>query len=59
MVEIQVPPNSSGVVVLPGMVERKMVGSGEYVFESEFVDDEEWPPKAIYSPFAQYVDRDD
>lgn len=59
MVEIQVPPNSNGVVVLPGIEERKMVGSGDYVFESEFVDDEDWPPKATYSPFAQYMDRDD
>lgn len=59
-VELQIPPNSRGEVVLPGKkTTRERVGSGKHVFESEFVDGEEWPPKAIYTPFAQYEDVDD
>lgn len=58
-VEIQVPPNTTGEVAMPGNEGRKQVGSGSHVFESEYVDDEEWPPKAYYSPFSQYEDKDD
>lgn len=55
----KVPPNTTAEIKLPGREERIMVGSGEYVFESEYADDEAWPPKGKYSPFAQYEDRDD
>lgn len=54
-----VPPNTTAEVRLPGKEEVLKVGSGEYEFESEYVDDEEWPPKAYYSPFSQYEDKDD
>jgi hypothetical protein len=58
-VEIEVPPNATGEVVLPGKEGKERVGSGKLSFESEFVDGEEWPPKAIYAPYAQYEDMDD
>ncbi|CZR56084.1 related to alfa-L-rhamnosidase [Phialocephala subalpina] len=54
-----VPPNTTAEVKLPGNEEVQKVGSGVYEFESEYVDDEEWPPKAHYAPFSQHEDMDD
>jgi alpha-L-rhamnosidase len=54
----KVPPNSRGVVKLPGSEEVKNVGSGVHKFSVGY-EEKEWPPKAIYDPFAQYEDRDD
>lgn len=54
-----VPPNTTAEVKLPGKEEALKVRSGVHEFESEYVDDEEWPPKAYYTPFSQYDDKDD
>ncbi len=47
---VGVPPNGEARVVLPGVDET--VSSGEYVFETEWVDDPEWPPHHIAGPQA-------
>ena len=54
----RVPPNSRGVVKLPGVEELKNVGSGVHEFVVGY-EDLEWPPKAIYDPFTQPEDMDD
>ncbi|KAG0645457.1 hypothetical protein D0Z07_8732 [Hyphodiscus hymeniophilus] len=48
---VRVPPNSSGVVKLPGLEEKKQIGSGVYDFEVGYKE-LEWPPEAILDPFA-------
>jgi alpha-L-rhamnosidase len=54
----KIPPNSKGDVKLPGSEEVKEIGSGVHEFAIEYKA-EEWPPKAVYDPFAQYEDMDD
>jgi alpha-L-rhamnosidase len=46
---VRVPPNSEAKVVLSGVreEEHKIVGSGEYVFETPWKEDESWPPQVI------------
>ncbi|KAH6672499.1 bacterial alpha-L-rhamnosidase-domain-containing protein [Halenospora varia] len=55
---IQVPPNSRGVVKLPGKTEVIEVGSGEYEDECSWEEDKAWPPKAILDPFSQLQEGD-
>lgn len=52
----KIPPNSRGIVKLPGVEEVQEVGSGVHEFETEYREPGEWPPKAILDPFAQYDD---
>lgn len=47
-VELQVPPNATASVVLPG--ETNEVGSGQHSFKVKWQRDEAWPPKVI-QPF--------
>jgi len=54
-----VPPNTTAEVKLPGTDEPVKVGSGEYEFNSKYEEEEAWPPKAHYSLFSQYEDKDD
>ncbi|RDL31187.1 Six-hairpin glycosidase [Venustampulla echinocandica] len=60
---IQVPPNSRGLVQLPGKGNGEEtgklihVGSGKWEFEVvgyEVADGQEWPPSPVLDPFAQY-----
>ncbi|CAM1501510.1 Fc.00g034940.m01.CDS01 [Cosmosporella sp. VM-42] len=48
---VKVPPNCEARVVLPGVDE--IVGSGEYLYETEWVEDSEWPPEHIPGPQGQ------
>jgi alpha-L-rhamnosidase len=41
---LSVPPNSAAIVVLPSSGKSKVVGSGNHLFESQFVPDP-WPPE--------------
>ncbi len=54
-----VPPNTTAEVKVPGFDELVKVGSGVYEFHSEYEEEEAWPPKAHYSPYSQYDDKDD
>jgi len=56
-VKVEVPPNSKGIVRIPGEKGERRVGSGVYEFEVEWRE-KDWPPKPIYNPFAQYDDAD-
>jgi alpha-L-rhamnosidase len=47
-VEVEVPPNASAKVILPGVEEE--VGSGVHRFEVGWEEDKRWPPKAIPGP---------
>jgi alpha-L-rhamnosidase len=47
-VEVEVPPNATAKVILPGMEE--VVGSGVSKFEVQWEEDKRWPPKAIPGP---------
>jgi alpha-L-rhamnosidase len=47
-VKVEVPPNASAKVILPGREEE--VGSGVRNYDVEWVKDERWPPKAIHGP---------
>ena len=49
LVDVEVPPNSSAVVVLPGRDEEE-VGSGRRSFKVRWITDPSWPPKAIQPP---------
>ncbi|CAG8950953.1 hypothetical protein HYFRA_00006350 [Hymenoscyphus fraxineus] len=54
---IVVPPNSTGIVELPGKSKSEVieVGSGRWEFEyDDYKETAEWPPKAILDPFVQY-----
>jgi alpha-L-rhamnosidase len=51
----KIPPNSRGSIKLPGVEEVKEVGSGTHEFETAY-QEIEWPPEAVYDPFAQYED---
>ena len=53
----KVPPNSRGVVKLPGVEKVKEMGSGIHEFEVGYKE-LEWPPKATYNPFASHSDTD-
>ena len=46
--KIKVPPNAGAHVVLNGVDET--IGSGEYLYETEWQDDPEWPPSSIPGP---------
>ncbi|ORY24449.1 bacterial alpha-L-rhamnosidase-domain-containing protein [Naematelia encephala] len=52
-VEVEVPPNCTAQVVLPGVEEQ--VGSGQKSYTVDWVDDERWPPKVVQPPFCQPV----
>lgn len=45
LVNVEIPPNSTGTVILPGMTE--VIGSGMKTYEVEWKPDPSWPPKAI------------
>jgi len=54
--EIDVPPNTTAVVQLPGNSQQELiVGSGNHVFEEPYKP-LEWPPMPIYPPFAPHDD---
>jgi alpha-L-rhamnosidase len=55
---IEVPPNSRGVVRVPGQKGETRVGSGRWEFEGVW-EEKEWPPKAILSPYAMYSNGDE
>ncbi|KAJ3541161.1 hypothetical protein NM208_g4739 [Fusarium decemcellulare] len=46
--KVNVPPNTEAHVVLNGVDET--VGSGEYVYETDWQDDTEWPPSEMPGP---------
>lgn len=46
--KVKVPPNEEAQVVLRGVDET--VGSGEYIFETDWQDDPEWPPACVPGP---------
>lgn len=46
--QVTVPPNGQARVVLTGVDET--VGSGQYQYETEWREDEEWPPAHIQGP---------
>lgn len=46
--EITVPPNGQARVVLSGVDEE--IGSGDYVYETAWQPDPEWPPMPIQGP---------
>lgn len=46
--KVTVPPNGEAKVVLNGVDET--VGSGEYSYETDWKEDEDWPPKEIQGP---------
>jgi hypothetical protein len=46
---VQVPPNVEARVVLNGGVDT-VVGSGEHLFETDWTENPEWPPKHIQGP---------
>ncbi|KAJ5085276.1 hypothetical protein N7532_010047 [Penicillium argentinense] len=52
---VVVPPNSKAVVVLPGEVDERVVGSGVYEFEVGFKN-VGWPPKASGPPMWDFED---
>ena len=54
MTTVLVPPNGQARVVLNGVDET--IGSGEYEFETEWLEDPEWPPKPIQGPQGQAVE---
>lgn len=45
---VEVPPNAEARVVLRGVDE--LVGSGRYVFETEWEDSGNWPPEFVPGP---------
>jgi len=47
-VEVSVPPNGEGKVVLPGIEE--VIGSGDRKYTVPWKGDERWPPKLIPGP---------
>ncbi|KAM5353515.1 hypothetical protein ACJ41O_000165 [Fusarium nematophilum] len=51
---VAVPPNAGARVVLYGVDE--MVGSGEYMYETDWQEDAEWPPSPIPGPQRITVD---
>ncbi|KAH8812415.1 bacterial alpha-L-rhamnosidase-domain-containing protein [Xylogone sp. PMI_703] len=46
--KVRVPPNGEARVVLDGVDET--IASGEYSFETKWMEDPEWPPKHIQGP---------
>ena len=56
-VKLEIPPNSTAKVVLPGQ-EAKTVQSGYHAFSVPFTADERWPPKAIPPGHRDYVPPD-
>lgn len=46
--EVEVPPNAEARVVLNGVDE--VVGSGKYVFETEWTESQNWPPSFVPGP---------
>ncbi len=55
-VEIQVPPNSTAEVVLPGV--KITAGSGKRSLDVKWEGDKAWPPKAIEKRHASTKDVD-
>lgn len=55
--DVQVPPNSSAEIILPGVrpMDRKLVGSGFYKFDSDY-EAPAWPPKPLYPQFYTHDD---
>lgn len=51
---VLVPPNGQAKVVLNGVDET--VGSGEYKFKTEWVEEPEWPPMTIQGPQGQILE---
>lgn len=51
-VTVDVPPNCTGVVSLPGGEGEEKIGSGKREYEVPYRKDESWPPKGIQHPFA-------
>ncbi|KAL5334986.1 bacterial alpha-L-rhamnosidase-domain-containing protein [Aspergillus crustosus] len=52
--KVNVPPNGEARVVLNGVDES--FGSGQYVFETQWVEEGEWPPSAIPGPQKNAVE---
>ncbi len=50
--QVGVPPNGEARVVLPHSDVDTTVGSGEYTFETDWVEDADWPPANIPGPQA-------
>jgi alpha-L-rhamnosidase len=46
--KVQVPPNGKANIILNGVDET--VGSGEYMYETPWKRDPEWPPEMIQGP---------
>ncbi|WWC63686.1 uncharacterized protein I303_106291 [Kwoniella dejecticola CBS 10117] len=55
LVDIEVPPNASAKVDLPGMKEEDEVGSGKKSYEVDWKGDERWPPKGIRGPQSIFM----
>lgn len=54
-VKVEVPPNTTAQVVLPG--ETKEVGSGKHDFRVKYERDVAWPPKQLKSPMPDAPPR--
>ncbi|KAL2060560.1 hypothetical protein VTL71DRAFT_9201 [Oculimacula yallundae] len=52
-VKIRIPLNCTGEVKLPGQEDIMRVGSGDHEFSVEKYEPGEWPPRAIFNPFAE------
>lgn len=47
-VDIEVPPNTTAEVVLPGV--KETVGSGKKSYQVDWKKDEDWPPQILPGP---------
>lgn len=54
-VVVEVPPNTSAEIDLPGGGKSEKVGSGRKEYEVDWEADESWPPKAVQVPFGPPV----
>ncbi|WWC90341.1 uncharacterized protein L201_005274 [Kwoniella dendrophila CBS 6074] len=61
-VEIEIPPNGSAKIQLPGSgsgpdnnFEKDNLGSGKYTFEASYKKDERWPPKGQRGPQSVFM----
>ena len=55
-IRVEVPPNTTAEVTLPGQVSGEILGSGCHERESVYVPPT-WPPRAIYARFVSQEDE--
>lgn len=48
LVDVEVPPNASALLVLPGLEET--IGSGQRSYSVDWVNDPAWPPSVLQPP---------